>query len=123
MILLCSFTSEWAFKIGLVRLESAIVPAKLTVAIAKPIVAAATVMQSWCRCHDAKLLSLTLRCETRAVAATSCKVGGAAAISTVTIGRDRIAGIAAPNRVGIYNSDPTQSNTTAIFKDCVGSPL
>jgi len=108
-----------------IRLKSATVPAKLTVAAAaaKPTVAAATVMQSWCCCRDAKLVPLTPRCEARAVAATSCKVGGAGAISTVTIGRDRIAGIAAPSRVAIYNGDPTQSLKIAVVLDCVGSLL
>jgi len=46
----------------------------------------------------------------------SCKAGGAAAISTVAIGRDRIAVIAAPRRVAIYNGDPTRSLKIAYFK-------
>ncbi|QCE15139.1 hypothetical protein DEO72_LG11g2148 [Vigna unguiculata] len=37
-------------------------------------------------------------------------------ISTVTIGRDCIAEIAAPSRVVIYNSDPTRSLKIAYFK-------
>jgi len=37
-------------------------------------------------------------------------------ISTVAIGRDRIAGIAAPNRVAIYNGDPTRSLKIVYFK-------
>ena len=56
------------------------------------------------------------QCEARAVAATGCKAGGAAAISTVVIGRDCVAGIAAPSRVAIYNGDPTRSLKIAYFK-------
>jgi len=67
-------------------------------------------IRSSCRCRcDAKLVLLPLWCEARAVATTSCKAGGAAAISTVAIGRDRIAGIPAPSRVAIYKGDPWRS--------------
>jgi len=66
--------------------------------------------------QESPLIEGAAAAATRSIWSSFLIVGRDCKRSTITIGRDCITGIAAPNRVAIYNGDPTRSLKIACFK-------